>query len=148
MVERHRGGGGRGGDFNRGRDTGRQGRDGGSGRGSREGREDRPRRNEGFGGFSDRPSYRDRNQFRAPAAPMPVPPAAPANQDQFEEVEADLAVAILETAAHLTEIVGTAGLPEGHAERRAAVLETFETIYYHVLETVTGGDEAEEADEE
>ena len=152
MAERHRGPrpGGRDGFEGREGREGR-GREGGPRdfRGGREGRDDRPRRpfgggfggggyGGGGGGFGGPPPYRERR----PAPPPPPPPA----DDEFQEVDAGLAVAILETAAHLTEVVGTAGLPEGYAERREAVLETFESIYYRVLETVTGGEEAEEED--
>lgn len=152
MVERHRGGG-RGGDFGRGRDVGRpgrEGREGREGRSSREGREGREGRDTrsdrgargnqsfGSGSFGGGAPYRERRQLPAPTAATPAP------DEQFEDVDASLAVAILDTAAHLTEIVGTAGLPEGYAERRQAVLETFEAVYYHVLETVTGGDEDNE----
>ncbi len=141
MVERHRGGG-RPMDRGRDRDGGRPGREG------REGRDDRGRRGgEGFGGGynSGPPPYRERREFRPPPPPRADPP--PPAPDQFEEVDADLAVAILETAAHLTQVVGTAGLPEGYVERREAVLETFDAIYYRVLETVTGGDEEEDNEE-
>jgi hypothetical protein len=64
--------------------------------------------------------------------------------DDFEDVDADLAIAILDTAAKLTEIVGTAGLPDGHVERREAVIESFEAIYFAVLDAVTGGEDDDE----
>ncbi|HEY7268385.1 MAG TPA: hypothetical protein VH951_01035 [Dehalococcoidia bacterium] len=152
MAERHRDG--RTAGFGRGRDAGREGRprrEGGAGRegsegresrGSREMRDNRSRRGsgggEGYGGgFGGPPPDRERRAFgRTTTEPPPT-------EDQFEEVDADLAVAILETAARLTEIVGTAGLPEGYVERREAVLETFQATYYQVLEIVTGGEESD-----
>ena len=76
----------------------------------------------------------------------PAPPPTAGEAETFEDVDADLAIAILETATKLTEIVGTAGLPEGHAERREAVIESFEAIYNAVLDAVTG-DEDEDEDE-
>jgi hypothetical protein len=72
-----------------------------------------------------------------PHRDRPRPPR-PEETDQFAEVESGLAETILDTAARLTELVGTDGLPEGYVERRQAVVETFEAIYYAVLETVTG----------
>ena len=147
MVERHRGGGGRPPDRGRNRDGGREG--GRPGRDQRDSRDDRGRRGEGFGGGyrGDRgtPPFGERRQFRPPPPP-PAAPSPPVGQEQFEEVDADLAVAILETATQLTQLVGASGLPDGYVERREAVLETFEAIYYQVLETVTGG-EAEEEEE-
>ena len=144
MAERHRGTGrpmdrGRGG-----RDSGRDGGRDGRGPGGRDSRDSRgPRRgSSGFGGgFGGPPPYRERRQ--------PAPPPPPAQDEDFEEVDTDLAVAILDTAARLTEIVGASGRPEGYVERRESVLETFEAVYYRVLETVTGGaDEDEDSDEE
>jgi hypothetical protein len=146
MAERHRGG--RTAGFGRGRDagrearprreggTGREGSEGRESRGSRELRDNRSRRGgEGYGGgFGGPPPPREPRSFRPP------PTEPPPTDDQFEEVDAELAVAILETAARLTEIVGTAGLPEGYTERREAVLETFQATYYQVLEIVTGGE--------
>ena len=63
-------------------------------------------------------------------------------------MDAALAVAILGTATKLTELVGTDGLPEDRTARRDAVVETFEAIYFAVLDAVTGGDEDEEEAEE
>src|SRR5205809_5557565 len=102
MAERHRGGG-RPVDRGRNRDGGRDGsRDGGRpSRNPRESRDDRGPRGEGFGGGyrGDRgaPPFGERRQFRPP--PPPAAPPPPAGQEQFEEVDADLAVAILDTAA-------------------------------------------------
>jgi hypothetical protein len=67
--------------------------------------------------------------------------------EEFEDVDAQLAVSIIEAATKLTEIVGTAGLPEGHTQRREAVVETFETIYFALLDAITG-DEEDGEDEE
>ncbi|CAA9227581.1 MAG: hypothetical protein AVDCRST_MAG77-818 [uncultured Chloroflexi bacterium] len=75
------------------------------------------------------------------------PPAPPAEANDFEDVDADLAIAILDTATRLTEIVGKEGLPETHAERRQAVLETFEVLYFSILESVTGGGDDEDAED-
>jgi hypothetical protein len=76
------------------------------------------------------------------------PPAPPEELDEFEDVDAQLAVAIIEAATKLTEIVGSAGLPEGYAERREQVVETFETIYFALLDAITGEDDEEEDDGE
>jgi hypothetical protein len=133
-------------------DRGRGGRDGGrdNGRGGGDGRDSRgPRRGPGGpggpggggfgGGFGGPPPFRERR---------PAPPPPPPDDADFEEVDTDLAVAILDTAARLTEVVGASGLPEGYVERREAVLETFEAVYYRVLETVTGGADEDEEDDE
>jgi hypothetical protein len=75
------------------------------------------------------------------------PPAPPEEVDEFEDVDAQLAVAIIDAATRLTEIVGTTGLPEGYAERREAVVESFETIYFALLDAITGAEEEEEGEE-
>jgi hypothetical protein len=72
------------------------------------------------------------------------PPAPPEEMDEFEDVEAQLAVAIIQAATKLTEIVGTTGLPESYTERREAVVESFETIYFALLDAITGSDEEDE----
>ncbi len=143
MAERHRGNG---------RPTDRER---GPSRGSRWGGErdrgDRTQR----GGRADRSrdQWGDRGreqEFRRPAGSSPpvlrerasgTPPALAANEE-YEEVDASLAVALLEAATKLTELVGTSGLPEGYVERREAVIESFEAIYFALMETVMGEDEA------
>jgi hypothetical protein len=75
------------------------------------------------------------------------PPAPPEEAEEFEDVDAQLAVSIIQAATKLTEIVGTSGLPEGHVERREAVVETFEAIYFALLDAITGEDEDEEEEE-
>ncbi|HEX2515069.1 MAG TPA: hypothetical protein VH257_10220 [Chloroflexota bacterium] len=75
------------------------------------------------------------------------PPAPPEEMDEFEDVDAQLAVAIIQAATKLTEVVGSAGLPDGYSERREAVVETFETIYFALLDAITGADEEDEEDE-
>jgi len=67
--------------------------------------------------------------------------------NEFQDVDADLAVAILDTATRLTEIVGTAGLPDEHTLRRQAVLETFEALYFSILESITGGGDDDDEEE-
>lgn len=109
-----------------------------------------------FGGpRDDRPfgGSRDERPFGGPPpAPAPYrdrrPPQPPEEAEDFEDVDAGLAVAMLDTAAKLTEIVGTSGLPEEYAARRAAVMETFQAIYFSVMETVLGDEEDEEVEEE
>lgn len=113
---------------------------GGPGGGAWERRDVRPRNprdNRGFadGGPSGPPPYRERR-----------PPAPPVEASDYEDVDADLAVAILQTAAKLTEIVGTVGLPEGHTERREAVVTSFQAIYFALLDAVAG-DEDEDQDD-
>ena len=155
-----RGGGGSGGGF---RGGGGGGFRGGSGGGGGFGGSGRPG---GFGGggrpgggFRDRDRGfsgppRDRGFSGPPRAPRPEPayregrpPAPPVEASEFQDVDSDLAIALLDTATRLTEIVGTAGLPEEPEGRRQAVIETFETIYFSILEAVTGGeDEDEDAD--
>jgi hypothetical protein len=76
------------------------------------------------------------------------PPAPPEEMDEFEDVEAQLAVAIIQAATKLTEIVGATGLPESYTERREAVVESFETIYFALLDAITGADEEEEEEGE
>lgn len=88
-------------------------------------------------GFEPQPFDRDRR-----------PPAPPEELEDFEDVDADLAVAIIQAATKLTEIVGITGLPENHAERRAAVVESFETIYFALLDAITGGDEEDDKEGE
>lgn len=56
-------------------------------------------------------------------------------------MDASLAVALLEVATKLTELVGTSGLPDGYVERREAVIESFEAIYFALMETVMGEDD-------
>lgn len=103
----------------------------------------RPERREGGPPF--RPDARPERSFEpAPFDRDRRPPAAPEEVEDFEDVDADLAVAIIQAATKLTEIVGVAGLPENHGERRAAVVESFETIYFALLDAITGGDEEEE----
>lgn len=140
MADRHRGFG--------------QGFDRGPGRG----RDDRgpggPGGFRGEGGYRGGPrgprdSGRPAPRGDRPDAPRPQyrearPPAPPAEASEFQEVDADLAIALLETATKLTEIVGTTGLPDDPTARRQAVLENFEALYFSILETVTGGDEDEE----
>jgi hypothetical protein len=140
MPERHRSNPR---DFDRG-DRGR----GYGGRGDFGGPGDRDRRG-GPGGGRPGPPRGDRPPFEP--QPMPRdrrPPAPPEEMDEFEDVEAQLAVAIIQAATKLTEIVGTTGLPEGYTERREAVVESFETIYFALLDAITGADEEDEADEE
>src|SRR5687767_1135009 len=103
----------------------------------------------GFGG-----GQRDRGFSGPPRPPRPAPeyregrpPAPPVEASEFQDVDADLAVALLDTATRLTEIVGPAGLPEDVEARRQAVIETFETIYFSILEAVTGGEEEDDADD-
>jgi hypothetical protein len=104
-----------------------------------------PRRDQGRPGpRGDRPD--------GPPPPRPQyrearPPAPPAEASEFQEVDADLAIALLETATRLTEIVGTAGLPDEPTSRRQAVLENFEALYFSILETVTGGDADDDDDD-
>lgn len=162
MAERHRGYGR---EFERGGgggDRGRRGGDGPRGPRGREGRDggDRPRRGPGGFGGPGRPSrpggFGAPGGFRAPGGPATPftpyrearPPAAPEEVSEYQEVDADLAIAILDTATRLTEIVGTSGLPEGNVERRQAVVETFEVIYFSILESITGGGEDEDVEEE
>jgi hypothetical protein len=100
----------------------------------------------GFGG------QRDRGFSGPPRAPRPEyregrPPAAPVEASEFQDVDADLAIALLDTATRLTEIVGTAGLPDEVEGRRQAVVETFETIYFSILEAVTGGEDEDDDDD-
>jgi hypothetical protein len=144
MADRHRGYS-REFDRTRGRGpTGAGGAGGAAGPGGPRGSGDGPRGREprdgrgprDDGGFRPPPAYRERR-----------PPAPPVEADDFEDVDADLAVAILDTAAKLTEIVGTTGLPEGHVERREAVIESFEAIYFAVLDAVTGGEDDDEEGE-
>lgn len=132
MAERHRGNG-RG--YERNRPAGGSRGGGGPYRGP-QGRSDREAR--GYGGFAPRGAREPREPRERPAPP---PPAA---DDEYQDVDAGLAMAILETATRLTELVGSQGLPETQPERREAVLDTFDTIYFRILETVTGGDEDEE----
>ena len=168
MAERHRGGFGRDFEGNEGGDSprggpreggagprggggrfggGGGGRFGGSGGGGRfggppgSGGPGGPGGDRGFGG----PPRGDRG-FSGPPREYQErrPPASPEEASEFQDVDADLAIALLDTATRLTEIVGTAGLPEGHTERRQAVVETFEVIYFSILEAVTGGEEEEE----
>jgi len=62
----------------------------------------------------------------------------PPAEEEYEEVDASLAVALLEAATKLTELVGTSGLPDGYVERREAVIESFEAIYFALVDTVMG----------
>jgi hypothetical protein len=157
MAERHRNsnrsferpGGGR--EYGQGGDSGRGGRP--RPYGDRGDRGDRGGygQNRDFGqgrGFGQGRDFGDRRNYSGPPprreAPVPPPPA----NEEFEDVDAALAVAILGTATKLTELVGTDGLPEDRAARRDAVVETFEAIYFAVLDAVTGGDEDEEEEEE
>jgi hypothetical protein len=135
MAERHR-------SFDRGYD-----------RGPGRGRDDRGRPAGGprGGGFSG--GGRGPGGGRDFSGPPPQfrerrPPAPPEEAEDFEEVDADLAIAILDTATRLTEIVGTAGLPDDHQQRRQAVLETFETLYFSILSAITGGEDEAEGEEE
>ena len=142
MADRYRGGtrdfdrnrGERGGGFG---DRGGPGGPGGpgGGRDRRDFSRGRPdfRDDRGFGGP---PPYRERR-----------PPAPPAETEDFQDVDAGLAIAIINTATKLTEIVGTAGMPEGHAERREAVLENFQAIYFSLLDAITGDEEDEDGEE-
>ncbi|MGH2356073.1 MAG: hypothetical protein ACRDI2_04735 [Chloroflexota bacterium] len=135
MPDRHRGNTR---DFDRNRGRGFQG--GGRGFGGPPRRDRRgpvePRPSRGFD-FEGPPPIRERR-----------PPAPPAEMEEFEDVDAQLAVAILGAATKLTEIVGTTGLPEGYTERREAVLESFEAIYFALLDAITGGEDEEEGSEE
>ena len=132
MADRHRGDSR---SFDRSRNRGPIG--GGPGGGGRERRGDS---GPGYGregrDFGGPPPFRERR-------PAPPPPA-PAPNEHFEDVEAILASSILQAATKLTEIVGTAGLPDELPKRREAVMETFEAIYFAVLDAVTGEDEEDE----
>ena len=137
MPERHRGNP-RDFDRDRGRGFGGRGDDyGPQGAERRGGPSGPPRGPRPDRGFDAPPLHRDRH-----------PPAPPEEMDDFEDVDAQLAVAIIQAATKLTEIVGSAGLPEGYAERRAAVVESFESIYFSLLDAITGADEDEEEGEE
>ena len=135
------GGGGRGGFGGGGRPGGFGGGRPGGGFGNRPG---------GFGGGRPGGGFgnRDRGFSGPPREPRPAPefregrpPAPPVEASEFQDVDADLAIALLDTATRLTEIVGTAGLPDEQEGRRQAVIETFETIYFSILEAVTGGED-------
>ena len=176
MTDRHRGGGPRGFDRDR-RPNYEGGRSEGGDRGGYRGGGggfDRPRpgyggdrpsfgggRPGGFGG--DRPPFGDRPQFggggrgddrpgggdRRPPFRDQRPPAPPAEaEDEFEEVDTTLAVAILDTATRLTALIVDKGLPADIEGRRAAVLEEFGVVYATILETVTSLDEEEEDEDE
>lgn len=139
MADRHRGNTR---DFDRDRGRGASGPPRGNFGGA-----PRPERREGGPPF--RPDTRSERTFEpAPLDRDRRPPAPPEEVEAFEDVDADLAVAIIQAATKLTEIVGVAGLPENHGERRAAVVESFETIYFALLDAITGGDEEEEEEEE
>ena len=136
MPERHRGNPR---DFDRDRGRGYGGRGDYGGPGDRD-RRGGPGGRPGPGpgprpdrGFEPQTMHRDRR-----------PPAPPEEVDEFEDVDAQLAVAIIDAATRLTEIVGTTGLPESYAERREAVVESFETIYFALLDAITGADEEDE----
>jgi hypothetical protein len=99
----------------------------------------------GPGGPPPRPESRTERSFEPPDLHRDRrPPAPPEEMDEFEDVDAQLAVAIIEAATKLTEIVGTAGLPESYTERRETVVESFETIYFALLDAITGADEEDE----
>ena len=119
MTDRHRGGGPRGFDRDR-RPNFEGGRGEGGDRGGR------------------RSPFRDQR-----------PPAPPAEaEDEFEEVDTTLAVAILDTATRLTALIVDKGLPTDLEGRRAAVLEEFGAVYATVLETVTSLDDEEDDEDE
>jgi hypothetical protein len=145
MPDRHRGNTR---DFDRDRLRGFGGPGGAGGAGGRGGPSGRDRR-------SGPPRERTERTGRGPERvlePQPFhrdrrPPAPPEEMEDFEEVDATLAVAILQAATKLTEIVGTAGLPEAYAERREAVVQSFEAIYFSILDAITGEDEEEEEED-
>jgi hypothetical protein len=140
MPERHRGNAR---DFDR--DRGR----GYGGRGDYGGPRDNDRRGPPGGPPGGRPPgpRSDRPYDAPPMHSERRPPAPPEEMDEFEDVDAQLAVAIIQAATKLTEVVGSTGLPDGYSERREAVVETFETIYFALLDAITGADEDDEEDE-